>query len=153
MAASFKDYPTFFKSCFENVKPGGYLEMQGLEFTFASDDGTVPPTSAIAKWRDLLVEAFEKMERPVNMVNSYRKLMEEAGFVDIVEVVHKWPMSTWPKDPEYKDLGAWQLANLLQGIQGFCMAPFTRALGWGIYALLSSKVLMNLKCAIPTLVP
>ena len=47
LMGSFEDYPAFFKRCFENVKPGGYFEMQDFAFPIASDDGTVSPTTAV----------------------------------------------------------------------------------------------------------
>ena len=130
MVGSLKDYPEFFKRCFENVKPGGYFEMQDSRFEVQSDDGTAAPTTALMRWSELLIQAFDKFERPANLVGSYKRLMEEAGFVDVVEVVHKWPFNTWPKDPKHKELGAWNYANLTQALQGFTMAPFTRGLGW-----------------------
>lgn len=130
MVGSFKDYSAFFKRCFDNIKPGGYLEMQDLGVPYASDDGTLSPDSALCKYRDLILEACEKMGRPANVAKNYKRLMEEAGFVDVVEVIHKWPTNTWPKDPEYKEIGAWQLTNNLQGLQAWCMAPLTRGLGW-----------------------
>ena len=51
------------------------------------------------------------MNRSTTTAKSYKRLMEEVGFVDVVEVVHKWPTNTWPKDPEYKEIGAWQMIN------------------------------------------
>ena len=50
--------------------------------------------------------------------------------MDVVEVVRKWPINRWPKDPELKELGMWNMENFLQGLQASVMAPFTRALGW-----------------------
>ena len=104
--------------------------MQDIAFPFGSDDDTVSPSSALHKWCELLTQAYGKMGRSAAIVKAYKQLMEEAGFVDVVEVVHKWPTNTWPKDPEYKELGAWTLTNDLQGLQGWTMAPFTRSLGW-----------------------
>lgn len=31
--------------------------------------------------------------------------MEEAGFVDIVEYIYKWPMNKWPANKKIKELG------------------------------------------------
>lgn len=50
--------------------------------------------------------------------------------MDVVEVVRKWPTNQWPKDPEMKELGVWNMENFLQGLQAGTMTPFTRALGW-----------------------
>ena len=106
MVGSFKDYSAFFKRCFDNIKPGGYLEMQDLGDPFACDDGTLAPTSALQRYLDFVLKACEKMGRPATTTSSYKGLMEQAGFVDVVEVVHKLPTNTWPKDPEYKEIGA-----------------------------------------------
>ena len=130
MIGSFKDYPRFFKQCFNNLKPGGYLEMQDCNITFASDDDTLPPGSAISKWGPLMIQGAAKFGNDMGITTSYKKLMQDAGFVDVVEVIHKWPTNTWPKDPGYKELGMWEYTNLMQGLQGFAMAPFTRGLGW-----------------------
>jgi hypothetical protein len=31
--------------------------------------------------------------------------MEEAGFVDVVEVIYKWPMNRWPANKKMKEIG------------------------------------------------
>ena len=130
LLASFKDYPAFFKRCFDNVKPGGYLEMQDVAYPYASDDGTLSPSTALHGWCNLVVQACDKLDRSATVVKLYKQLMEEAGFVDVVEVVHKWPTNTWPKDPEFKELGAWQLTNYLEALQAVSMAPLSRGFGW-----------------------
>ena len=129
MAGSFKDYARFFEQCFDSIKPGGYLEMQDVNYALKTDDGC-GEKSSVMKWSQLLVEAYGKLERPAEIASRYKTLMEEAGFVDVVEILYKWPINNWPKDPEYKEIGSWTYANVLQGMQGFTMAPFTRALGW-----------------------
>jgi len=42
----------------------------------------------------------------------------------------KWPSNGWPKNKVQKTLGLWQGENLASGIEGFCLALFTRILGW-----------------------
>uniref|UniRef100_A0A0D2YEY1 Methyltransferase tdiE n=1 Tax=Fusarium oxysporum (strain Fo5176) TaxID=660025 RepID=A0A0D2YEY1_FUSOF len=54
----------------------------------------------------------------------------DAGFVDIVETMYKWPSNGWPRDPKYKEMGLWNYENLGNGASGLSMALFTRALGW-----------------------
>ena len=50
--------------------------------------------------------------------------------MDIVEHRFEWPLNEWPKDPHYKELGAWTRENLNGGVEGLIMALFTRYLGW-----------------------
>lgn len=55
--------------------------------------------------------------------------MEEAGFVNVTEVHHKWPINTWPADKHEKYIGLWARENLLEGLESISMAPMTRRLG------------------------
>ncbi|KAK2809948.1 hypothetical protein FQN50_003362 [Emmonsiellopsis sp. PD_5] len=113
-----------------NIKPGGYIEMQDINNPLGCDDDTMPPSTAMYKWSEYLMEACNKLERPCDIAKDHKRRMEKAGFVDVVEVIHKWPQNTWAKDPELKEIGAWTMTNMLQGMQGIAMAPLTRGLGW-----------------------
>ncbi|CAD0089423.1 unnamed protein product [Aureobasidium mustum] len=61
---------------------------------------------------------------------KYRDWMEAAGFVDIEEQHFMWPSNPWPKDRYMKELGNWNMINILEGLEGFCLALMTRGLGW-----------------------
>lgn len=63
------------------------------------------------------------------VAGRYKELMEAAGFVDVQEIRFIWPQNTWPADPKLKELGRWNLANSLDGLQGYSMALMTRVLG------------------------
>ena len=105
--------------------------MQDSVFPFRSDDGTLNPETALYQWLEQLCDAVDVLKRPMRgLVESYKTLMAEAGFVDIDEVVHKWPLNRWPKDPELKEIGMWNMHNILDGLHAGSLAPFTRGLGW-----------------------
>jgi hypothetical protein len=82
------------------------------------------------QWCDYIVDGAAKLGRSADTVFRYKELMADAGFVDIVEKRYKWPTNRWPRDPKYKELGQWSLTALDGGLEGLCMAVFTRALGW-----------------------
>ncbi|KAJ3956851.1 hypothetical protein N0V92_006601 [Colletotrichum tropicale] len=113
-----------------NLEPGGYLELQELDCVPRSDDGTLTPESPLMKWADLLVEASEKCGRPYIRIPPLKDLMVEIGFEDVCIYMHKWPTNSWPKDPKFKELGMWQNQSMMEGLDGFTMAPLTRALKW-----------------------
>jgi len=62
--------------------------------------------------------------------DNYEQWMQEAGFVDIQHRMFMWPTNSWPKDPFMKELGRWNQINILDGLEGFCLALLTRGLGW-----------------------
>lgn len=130
MLGCFNDLPRTVKVAYDNLEPGGYLELQDMALPARSDDGTLAPDSFLSQWCDLCIEAGQNRGRPVFPVEQYKNYLADAGFVDIVEVQRKWPTNMWPKDPKFKELGAWAYANIGGGLEGLSLAHFGRGLGW-----------------------
>jgi hypothetical protein len=76
------------------------------------------------------MEASEKFGREIGKPFKYKDMLVAAGFEDVVERRFKWPSNSWPRDPKYKEIGMWQLANTDNGLEGWTLALFTRGLGW-----------------------
>ncbi|KAF3923200.1 hypothetical protein ABW20_dc0109754 [Dactylellina cionopaga] len=55
--------------------------------------------------------------------------MAAAGFVNIRKEYFKLPIGTWPKDPVEKQIGAFNLINMLDAAEGFTLGFYTRYLG------------------------
>jgi hypothetical protein len=106
--------------------------MQDIQFPLGCDDDTMPPHSAMAQWSDYMIKACIALDRRIDEASNHKRRMEAAGFVDVVEVVQKWPQNAWAKDKELKEIGIWTMMNMLQGLHGLTMAPLTRGLGWSM---------------------
>lgn len=130
MTSSLANWPEYFQRCFDNLAPGGYLELQEGDLFARSDDATLKPEHALFQCLDRLHEASIFFGREYQDIAKFKGMMEAAGFVDVVERKYKWPTYTWPRDKKHKELGFWCYENFGGGLEGFCMAPFTRALGW-----------------------
>lgn len=128
MTASFADWPRFFEQSFENLSPGGWLEVADITPAKA-DDASLEGTK-LQEWTQQLLHGTELIGRSFNSAVEYKKQMEAAGFVNVTEKVFKWPMNTWPKDPFHKELGAWTLENISSGADGLSAAVYTRVLNW-----------------------
>ncbi|GAB7352342.1 hypothetical protein MBLNU459_g2784t1 [Dothideomycetes sp. NU459] len=131
MSGCFADVPKFIQQAYDNLEPGGYLEFQDYGLPLKCADGTLEGTS-LQKWGILLCEAARNLGRPLGSEVSerYREWMEKAGFVDIGEQHFMWPSNTWPRDKYMKQLGHWNMVNILEGLEGFCLALLIRGLGW-----------------------
>ncbi|KAK1528915.1 uncharacterized protein CCOS01_06749 [Colletotrichum costaricense] len=123
MTSSIADWKSF-------LEPGGYIELQEAHMRPDCDDGTLKPDSPLIEWVDRLEEACNIFGRPFIHCPSLKPLLEEVGFEDVSVTKYKWPINAWPKDPHYRELGIWNLENMLEGVEGWSMAPFTRALEW-----------------------
>lgn len=79
----------------------------------------------------LLFEGAAKMGMDYNKASKYKNYLADAGFEDIHEIHFAWPSNgRWPKGEHYKNLGRWNLQNMLDGIGGISMGVLTRVHGW-----------------------
>ncbi|TID03687.1 Secondary metabolism regulator LAE1 [Colletotrichum higginsianum] len=132
MTSSIADWKDYLQRCYENLTPGGYLELQESDVMPSSDDGTIErSTSALTKYCVLLLEASVKLGRGYQDIPKLVDLMrDEIGFVDVEIKRYKWPVNAWPRDKRLQELGLWNGENLSAGLEAFAMAPFTRAHSW-----------------------
>ncbi|KAF9872754.1 hypothetical protein CkaCkLH20_09617 [Colletotrichum karsti] len=130
MNSSISDWRKYIETCYDNLTPGGYLELNEIDIVLLSDDGSLKPEHSIYKIGRLLEDATEKAGRKYQNIKELKPILMETGFEDVTMQQFKWPTNPWPKDPKYKTLGEWNNENLFQGWEGICMAPLTRALGW-----------------------
>ncbi|KAK1729382.1 S-adenosyl-L-methionine-dependent methyltransferase [Colletotrichum acutatum] len=130
MNASIANWKEYLKKCYDNVAPGGYLELLENQVDPVSDDNTLPKDSSIHEYVNLILSGSEKMGRVFVDVSALKSLVVEAGFVDIELRIFKWPMNGWPKDEKYKKLGLWCHENFSSALEAVCMALLTRVHGW-----------------------
>jgi len=130
LTMSIYDWPKIMRQAFENLEPGGWIELLDPVYPMCSDDGTLKPDSALFKWSNLCAIASTKQGSGLDSATRYKEQLEATGFVGVTERVFKWPSNAWPRDPKYKEIGTWSLENGLGCAEALAMAPFTRVLGW-----------------------
>jgi hypothetical protein len=125
----FKDARQVMHSAASFLSPGGYLEYQDgmLPMKFHEPP---PPDSSFVKWISLLLEASEKIGRPLTNAHHYSEWMREAGLVDIQERKFFLAVGPWPENARDKKLGAYNRANWIEAIDGPTM-KLLGLVGWG----------------------
>ncbi|KAH6983717.1 S-adenosyl-L-methionine-dependent methyltransferase [Ilyonectria destructans] len=131
MNFSVVDWTSYLHKIYDNLTPGGYVEIQEIDINMTSDDGSLSENHPLFKWRNLLKDASVKLSRPYANFDVITKAMTEAGFTNLVDSRFKWPTNRWPKDKKYKELGMWNNENTNAALEALSLAPFTRAFGWG----------------------
>ncbi|KAL8698147.1 MAG: hypothetical protein Q9224_001985 [Gallowayella concinna] len=131
MLGSLRDWPFFFTQSFKHLRPGGYIECQEIPVDARTDDNSLPENSALTAWCKLQGDAMRKIGMELVVTgDEIKNQMLEAGFVDVEVKEFKIPIGQWPKDPKVREIGAFQLVAMLEGIGGLTMALWTRFLGW-----------------------
>jgi len=127
-----KDWGKLFKQSFDALKPGGWLDVSEFECRAMSDDGTLLAESNLSKYCDLLNEAAEKSGQGFKIATSLDNFILDAGFDKVSHEEMKMPIGTWPADKKQKDIGAFMLLHIEDGIEAWGMAPLTRILGMDV---------------------
>ncbi|ROW14996.1 hypothetical protein VPNG_03427 [Cytospora leucostoma] len=113
----FDDHRTVFRKAFENLKPGGWIELNDATFELLCTDGSIEGTS-IQKWSESMFQASEACGRDFKVPHKYKQWLIDTGFVDVVEEVGPMPGNPWPSDPKFHELGRWQMTNFYRGLRG-----------------------------------
>ncbi|KAI8664635.1 hypothetical protein NCS57_00505100 [Fusarium keratoplasticum] len=121
-----------FQRVFKSLVPNGYIEFQGVEARFVSDDGTLEKATNAQQWMQTLRDASVKFGKPLNSAPSWKDKVIEAGFVDVKHEVRKLPIGAWPKDPKLKEIGRYQSIQELQVVDSYTPQLFSQVLGWNI---------------------
>ncbi|TDZ65067.1 Secondary metabolism regulator LAE1 [Colletotrichum trifolii] len=129
MTGSITDWEKYIRNCYDNLALGGYLELNEIDASPVSDDGTIDNT-AITKSVDLTFQAMEIFGSPFQEFSRFEKVLKDIGFDNVHIQQFKWPTNSWPKDPKHKELGLWVYDTIAYNLESFMMAPLTRALNW-----------------------
>lgn len=74
-----------------------------------SDDGTLADDSPCKLFFEMITKGMTSVGKPPVQKETLKKRLEEAGFVDIVFHEYKQILGPWPKDPNFKQIGAMML--------------------------------------------
>jgi hypothetical protein len=100
-------------------------------FSICKDD-TLKPDSAWLNFCANVLAAGAKMGLNFLVSRDFKRILEDAGYEDVREIIKTCPMGPWPKDQRLKEIGLFQREQVLEGLSGIAMGMFTRALGWTV---------------------
>jgi len=129
MLGGIPDMKSYVQKCYDNLKPGAWMEMQEPKLPALCDDDTYAGT-AFEKWQNLVLEASQKLGCPMDIALTCKDTMESVGFEDVTEIIYKWPINRWPADKKMKEIGLWSYENITCNLTGINLILFIHGLGW-----------------------
>lgn len=67
--------------------------------------------------------------KPTDVAPLHKQFMYNAGFVNVQEKIVHIPQNSWPTDKKQKEIGIYQMYNILDAIPSYGIAALTRILG------------------------
>ncbi|PWI73890.1 methyltransferase domain-containing protein [Purpureocillium lilacinum] len=106
----FDDTHGVIRRCFENLRPGGYIELMDVCHDTVDFDGSARGSS-FERWHRETQDAWSNRGRDFNRSKQYPGWCRDVGFVDVTEELLPVPLGSWPKDPRFKTIGRqWMLS-------------------------------------------
>ncbi|OCK85384.1 S-adenosyl-L-methionine-dependent methyltransferase [Lepidopterella palustris CBS 459.81] len=130
LCSSIADWPKLTQSVYDNLKPGGWAEFQDFDLRYYSEDGTYTPEHETSRWLNILLDLSAKNGREPNPGPLLEGWMKDAGFTNVVHRKIKLPIGPWPKDTHQKEVGLFNLVQILDGLEGFSFRLMTHILKW-----------------------
>jgi len=130
MACSIANWPKLVNQAFTHTKPGGWCEFKDFDLNVISSDGTLPADSYLLRYHSLVFEALDIIKRDYAPGPKLKDWVVSAGYANVHEDVLAIPIGVWPKQKKYKEIGAWNLVCLDEGLEAIALRLFTSILGW-----------------------
>lgn len=89
LGGSLADWPKFYHQVYQNLNPGGTLEMQEHEAWLKADDETMEKAPCTTEWNQTLNDASATFGKKLNVAENHKMWIEEAGFVDVRDEIFK----------------------------------------------------------------
>ncbi|SPO01792.1 related to methyltransferase [Cephalotrichum gorgonifer] len=121
MAASISDWPKLVGRIYDNLAPGGWVELQDFDLEYITDDGSLTEDHDFRKWNKLFLDALATVNRDGRPGHKLCGYAEAAGFVNVQEQKFKIPMGPWAKHPDMKKTGMINLVQMLDGLEAFSL--------------------------------
>lgn len=111
---SIRDWPGFMKRSLQNLKPGGWLELNDVAHSFFAEDGCSEADSPMLRWwRVVFQESSRNNGIDIDGTYKHAQQMRDAGFTDVRERVFKWPVgSARGSTEDEKTIGDLQYQNM-----------------------------------------
>ncbi|KAK7428821.1 hypothetical protein QQZ08_004591 [Neonectria magnoliae] len=120
------DWSRFYDQALQNLKPGGWIEMQEYDAWIFSDDDSCDRAPWTMEWVEKLDSGSKMFGKQINVAKYHKQWMIDAGFEDVEERVHRIPIGPWAKDPALKELGRFELTHMQMSVESHTPALFTR---------------------------
>ena len=129
IAQSVNNWPRLLAEALQYLTPGkGWLEMGEYAMDFKSDDDSVPADWPPKVVWDLLREGMLRKGRKFPTGENMKRMLQDAGFVDVELKTLKLPQGPWPKNRELKQIGGICMGTAETGYEAYAYHTLTTAL-------------------------
>ncbi|KAK3944876.1 S-adenosyl-L-methionine-dependent methyltransferase [Diplogelasinospora grovesii] len=123
-----KDNIALFRTIFENLKPGGWVESQEILPRVGCDDNTTPLDYPLSTFYRICKDIMhEKYQFEIGFVEHLPQDLEQIGFVNVQRRIYHLPVGEWPRDRHLRMVGGYFREVLMDFVNAMVARPFVEA--------------------------
>lgn len=130
LAGAIRDWPRLVRQSFDNLEPGGWIELEDFDIDYYSQDGSLTAEHALRRWLTMSYQGEDITGRTLRPGRQLENWVRGAGFLNVKVVRNCLPLGKWPKDPKLKKIGLYNWMQLWEGLEGLSLRLFIDVLGW-----------------------
>jgi 2-polyprenyl-3-methyl-5-hydroxy-6-metoxy-1,4-benzoquinol methylase len=125
-----RSWPNLFKRCYGKLAPGGWVEIQDLQFPLQClGESADTAKCKTLQWSDGMVKGMQMAGVAPAGAMQFAYILPRLGFVDVNLEDRQMLFGEWPESEQDKELGRMGLENLRLGSRGWSRVLFTKVLG------------------------
>ncbi|OJD30618.1 methyltransferase type 11, partial [Diplodia corticola] len=131
LMGSIRDWPKLVAQCYKHLKPGGFIELHDFNMQVYSTDGSLDEeNSYLCRYLRESAAGMRSLGVEPEPGSRLAGWVQAAGFVGVRNERFAFPIGPWAKDKGLKQVGLLNLANFVDGLEGFSMRLLTGTRGW-----------------------
>lgn len=130
MLGSIQDWPKLLRQSYENLAPGGWIELQDFNTLAYSEDGSAQDDNKIIEFCRVFNAACDKIGRHGSPGQYLKGWIEEAGFINVHHDIRKVPVGPWARDKKLKQIGGIFRVNLEELLEAALLGLLVRVENW-----------------------
>ncbi|KAF3051989.1 hypothetical protein E8E11_010524 [Didymella keratinophila] len=130
MLGSIQDWPKLLRQSYENLVPGGWIELQDFNTLAYSEDESAQDDNKVIEFCRVFNAACDKIGRHGSPGQHLKGWTEEAGFVNVHHDIRKVPVGPWARDKKLKQIGGIFRVNLEELLEAALLGLLVRVEDW-----------------------
>ena len=129
LAGAVRDWPRLLGQCRRATRAGGWCEVVDYDAAVHAADDGLPAGSALRTASARFIKALQDQGAEPSPGPRLEGWMKAAGFADVRATKIPLPVGAWPADARLREVGAWNLVQIAEHVEGLVNWVFGRLLG------------------------
>ena len=129
LAGAVRDWPALVARSKRATRAGGWCEFVDYDGELRGADDSLPAGGALRSANARFIKALRERGAEPSPGPRLEGWLRDAGFVDVRATKIPLPVGAWPADGRLREVGAWNLVQIVEHVEGLVGWVFGRLLG------------------------